>query len=128
MVWRRCRIGDGAYDQDGVHGTVMKRDPDAAVVVPPRATAVPSETATSEPTQRERHLQSIAEKGRIAWQRMSGYNKRSRVEAIIGRISKSSAMNCAFTKTIVAPPRATVAVHVMNRILELGRPLPIRIA
>jgi Transposase DDE domain len=77
--------GDGAYDQDSVYGAVINRDPDAAVVVPPRATAVPSEMAATEPTQRDRHLQSIAEKGRIGWQRMSGYNKRSRVEASIGR-------------------------------------------
>jgi hypothetical protein len=53
--------------------------------VPPRSTAVPSARAASEPTQRDRHLQGIAEKGRIGWQKMSGYNKRSRVEAAIGR-------------------------------------------
>jgi hypothetical protein len=70
--------GDGAYDQDSVYRTVTDGDPDAVVVVPPRATAVPSETAETEPTQRDRHLQCIAEKGRIGWQKMSGYNKRSR--------------------------------------------------
>ena len=35
--------GDGAYDQDGIYGTVAERHPDAAVIVPPRSTAVPSE-------------------------------------------------------------------------------------
>src|SRR3982750_420461 len=40
--------GDGAYDQDGVYTSVAERHPEAAVVVPPRATAVPSETAESE--------------------------------------------------------------------------------
>src|SRR4051794_40953 len=33
--------GDGAYDQDGVYTSVGERPPEAAVVVPPRATAVP---------------------------------------------------------------------------------------
>jgi hypothetical protein len=42
----------------------MNRDPDAAVVAPPRATTVPSETAAIEPTRRDQHLQSIAEKSR----------------------------------------------------------------
>src|SRR3954469_6400363 len=42
--------GDGAYDQDGVYASVAERHPEAAVVVPPRATAVPSETAESAPT------------------------------------------------------------------------------
>ena len=57
--------GDGAYDQDGVYASVGERHPEAAVIVPPRATAVPSQTAESEPTQRDRHLQLIAEQGRM---------------------------------------------------------------
>ena len=55
--------GDGAYDQEGVYASVAERHPEAAVIVPPRATAVPSKTAESEPTQRDRHLQLIAEHG-----------------------------------------------------------------
>ena len=81
--------GDGAYDQDSVYQTMTERDPEAAVVVPPRATAVPSETAETEPTQRDRHLQCIAEKGRIGWQKVSGYAKRSRVETAIGRYKQA---------------------------------------
>ncbi len=53
--------------------SVAERHPEAAVVVPPRSTAVPSKTAESEPTQRDRHLQHIAERGRMAWQTASGY-------------------------------------------------------
>ncbi|MEO8714622.1 MAG: IS5 family transposase [Acetobacteraceae bacterium] len=77
--------GDGAYDQDGVSANVAERHPEAAVVVPPRSTAVPSKTAESEPTQRDRHVQFIAEHGRRAWQKASGYTKRARAEAAIGR-------------------------------------------
>jgi hypothetical protein len=120
--------GDGAYDQDSVYGAVMNRDPDASVVVPPRATAVPSETAATEPTQRDQHLQSIAQKGRIGWQRMSGYNKRSRVEAAIGRYKQVIGDGLRFRKDERRATEITVAVHVMNRMLELGRPLSIRIA
>ena len=65
-------IGDGAYDQAGIYGTVAEREPDAEVIVPPRSTAVPSEMAESAPTQRDRHLQSIAEHGRRGWQKRSG--------------------------------------------------------
>src|SRR4051794_499395 len=36
---------DGAYDQEGVAAAVAERHPEAAVVVPPRSTAVLSETA-----------------------------------------------------------------------------------
>src|ERR671928_924476 len=48
--------GDSAYDQDGVYASVAERHPEATIIVPPRATAVASETADSEPTQRDRHL------------------------------------------------------------------------
>jgi hypothetical protein len=80
--------GDGAYDQDGVYTSVGERHPEAAVVVPPRATAVPSQTAESAPTQRDRHLQLIAERGRRAWQRASGYTKRARAETAISRFKR----------------------------------------
>src|ERR671938_389815 len=48
--------GDGACDRDDVYTEVAARHPAAAVVVPPRANAVPSEAAESPPTQRDRHL------------------------------------------------------------------------
>ena len=56
--------GDGAYDQEGASAAVAERHPEAAIIVPPRSTAVPSETAEIAPTQRDRHLQFIAKHGR----------------------------------------------------------------
>jgi hypothetical protein len=76
---------DGAYDQDGVYVDVVDRRPGAAVIVPPGSTAVLSETAETEPTQRDQHLQCIAERGRRGWQKASDYNRRAKVEAAIGR-------------------------------------------
>ena len=49
---------------------------------------MPSETAETAPTQRDRHLQLIAEQGRMGWQRASGYNWRALVEADIGRYKR----------------------------------------
>src|SRR3954470_13766443 len=77
--------GDGAYDQAGVYASVAERHPEAAVVVPPRRGAVPSEMAATAPTQRDRHIQVIAEHGRMGWQKRSGYNRRSRAEAAVAR-------------------------------------------
>ena len=42
--------GDGAFDRDDVHAGVAARHPEAAVVVPPRSGAVPSEVAGTAPT------------------------------------------------------------------------------
>ena len=80
--------GDGAYDRDDVYGEVAARHPDAAVIAPPRSSAVLSETADTAPTQRDKHLQLIAERGRMGWQRASGYNYRALVEADISRYKR----------------------------------------
>ena len=48
---------DGAYDQDGVYGEVIARHSEASVVVPPRSSAVPSDTAQTAPMMRDSHLQ-----------------------------------------------------------------------
>src|SRR5215211_3629900 len=44
--------GDGAYDQESVYAGVAERHPEASVVVPPRSTAVPSDTADRADTAR----------------------------------------------------------------------------
>jgi hypothetical protein len=67
---------DGAYDQDGVYAAVADRHPEAAVIVPPRSTAVLSDMAAIAPTQRDLHLRCIAESSRRAWQKATGYNRR----------------------------------------------------
>src|SRR3954449_7539519 len=79
---------DGAYDQESVYADVAERHPEAEVVVPPRSTAVPSESAETAPTQRDRHLQLIAEEGRMGWQKATGYNARARAEAAISQYKR----------------------------------------
>ena len=76
--------GDGAFDRSSVYAEVHQRHPEAAVLVPPRRDAALGATAETAPTQRDRHLQVIDERGRMAWQRGSGYNLRARVESQIG--------------------------------------------
>ncbi|EWY35641.1 hypothetical protein N825_37545, partial [Skermanella stibiiresistens SB22] len=47
-------FADGAYDGEPVYRSVAGHTPDAAVIIPPRSTAVPSDTAETDPTQRDR--------------------------------------------------------------------------
>ncbi len=92
-----------------------------------RATT-PSDTAETAPTQRDRHLQLLAEKGRMGWQKASGYNRRARIEATMGRFK---GMIGDGLRSRMDQRRATevgVAVHALNRMLELGRPESVRIA
>lgn len=119
--------GDGAYDQEGVYASVAERHPEAAVIVPPRSSAVLSADAETAPTQRDRHLQGTAEHGRMGWQKRSGYNKRARAEAATGRWKQVIGDGL---RTRTDERRATevnVAVHALNRMLEFGRPNYVRI-
>jgi hypothetical protein len=116
--------GDGAYDGQMVYDAVTQRHPDAAVIIPPRSTAVPTETPTS---QRDRHLRTIAEHGRISWQRSSGYCRRSLVEAamyrgktIIGRRLQARTLPNQRTE-------AKIGCNVLNRMTNLGMPISVRV-
>ena len=120
--------GDGAYDQDGVYGEVAARHPDAAVIVPPRSSAVLSETAENAPTPRDRHLQAIAEHGRMSWQKASGYNWRALVEADIGRWKRVIGHALRSQTDKRQATEVAIAVDILNRMLELGRPSYVRIA
>jgi hypothetical protein len=120
--------GDGACGRADVYGAVAERHPEAAVVVPPRRDAVPSGTAETEPTRRDRHLQPIAERGRRGWQKASGYNRGALAEAAVSRYKR--VIGDAL-RSRTDPGRATeaaVGARVLNRMLELGRPESVRVA
>jgi hypothetical protein len=104
--------------RDDVYREVRQRHPDAAVIVPPRSSAVPSATADSAPTKRDQHLQLIAERGRMGWQRESGYNSRALVEADIGRYKR--VIGAALYSRTEGRQMTEVAIAVasLNRMLE----------
>jgi hypothetical protein len=60
---------DGAYDGDAIYDEVLQRHPAARVIIPPRSTANLSEAVM---TQRDDHIRSIEQHGRLGWQRRSG--------------------------------------------------------
>jgi hypothetical protein len=118
---------DGAYDCKPVYRTIAGRDPAAAVIIPPRSTAVPSDTAETAPTQRDRHLQMIQERGRLGCQKAVNYGRRSldevammRYKTVIGR--RLHARTLPTQKTEVA-----VGCEVINIMTRLGRPVSQRI-
>src|SRR3954471_2278502 len=119
---------DGAFDQDRVYADVAERHPDADVIVPPRSTAVPSATAETVPTQRDRHLRLIAEKGRMGWQKATGYNARARAEVAISRYKRVIGDGLHSRTDRRRATEVNVGVHALNRMLELGRPESVRIA
>jgi len=118
---------DGGYDQERVSRAVAGRDPDAAVIVPPRAGAAASPSAETAPTPRDRHLRMITERGCMAWQKASGYNLRAKVEAPIGRYKRviGNALRSRTDETDAT--EVAIAAASLNRMPAFGRPNYVRI-
>ncbi len=123
-------ITDGAYDGEPIYRAVSERQPDppAAVIIPPRATAVPGPTADTMPSQRDQHIRMIRDRGRLGWQKAVGYGKRSlgetavfRYKAIIGRGLRARTLPAQKTE-------ARVGCSVLNRMTRLGMPVSRRTA
>jgi len=120
--------GDGAFDRDDVYAEVVARHPEAAVIVPPRANAVPSAAAKTAPTQRDAHLRCMAERGRMGWQRASGYSWRALVESDISRWKRVVGDGLRFQTDGRQATEVAIAADMLNRTLDLGRPEYVRTA
>src|SRR3954466_7921400 len=121
-------MGDGGYDRTGVYSALDERHPDATVITPPRADAVLSATVDTEPTQRDGHIQAIAGKGRMAWQRDSGYNQRAGVEGQFARWKQVIGDGLRFHSDEARATEVAIAAQVLNRMLDLGCPNSVCVA
>ena len=119
-------MADGAYDGEPTYQTVSKRDPAATVIIPPRSTAVPG--STTEPTQRDEHIQSLADKGRLGWQRETDYGKRSMAETAMARYKRILGDHLHARKLPGQQAEAAIGVAVLNRMIDAGRPDSVRVA
>jgi transposase len=117
-------IADGAYDGETVYDAVADRHPEADIIIPPRATAVLS---TSGVPQRNQHIATIEEHGRMGWQRRSGYNRRSLVETAVYRY-KTIIGRRLLARTLSSQQiEAKLGCNVLNRMTSFGMPATIRI-
>ena len=83
---------DGAYDGEPTYAATGSHQPDQPpdVVIPPRASAVPSTADPAQHTTRDRHIQLMAENGRMEWQRLTGYGRRSLAEMVCMQTKNSA--------------------------------------
>jgi hypothetical protein len=121
---------DGAYDGEPVYRAVAARQPDppAAVVIPPRATAVPSPTGGTTPTQRDEHIRTIRDRGRMGWQKAVGYGRRSLGETAVSRYKAIIGGGLRARTLPAQKTEARVACAVLNRMTRLGMPVSRRTA
>ena len=98
------------------------------MVIPPRATAVPGPTAATEPTQRDQHIQSIAKRGRLGWQRQTQYGKRSKAETAMARYKRILGDQLRARTLPGQQAEAAIGVTVLNRMIDQARPNSVRAA
>jgi hypothetical protein len=64
----------------------------------------------------------IAERGRMAWQKASGYDLRAKVEATIGRYKRVIGDVLRSRAEAAEATEVALAAAALNRMLGLGRP------
>jgi hypothetical protein len=119
---------DGAYDGEPVYRAVAERAPEADVIIPPRATAKLGVQANQAPTQRDRHIQTIARRGRRGWQRATGYGRRSLVETAMFRYKTLIGRRLRARSLLAQKAEARTGCAVINRMTHLGMPVSCRVA
>jgi len=116
-------VGDGIYDKEPVYTAVEKHSPGAQVLIPPRKDAVLSPTAKSSPTQRDQPILEIEREGRFAWKRTSGCYAQSHAENAFSRFKRTFDDRLRAKREESQEREASLACQLLNRMLELGRPL-----
>ena len=91
------------------------------MIIPPHVTALLSAEAKHNPSQRDRHILSIAVRGRLGWQEETDYGQRALVETAMGRY-KAILGPCLRARSFSGQQtEASVGVAVLNRMLDAGR-------
>ena len=119
---------DGAYDRDPVYQAAAARKPRSPpeVVIPPRSDAVPSTADPTRQTPRDRHIQLMAERGRIGWQRATGYGRRNHAETTMGRYKHLIGPKLRARSRQAQLGEVALAVQVLNRMIREAKPVSVR--
>lgn len=115
-------LSDGAYDGEPIYRAVATHTPDARLIIPPSSCAVPSDTAESGPTQRDRHIRLINERSRLGWQRAVHYGRRSLGEVAMMHYKQLIGRSLHARTLPAQKVEATVGCKVMNMMTSLGMP------
>ena len=111
-VLRDIEAGTSAVGEAG--GTGVE------VVVPPRRPATASPKATGPWKQRNQHIERIAEVGRQAWQKETGYRQQARVEGTFLRYKRILGGSLRAKGFEAQQREAMVGCTVLNKMLALG--------
>ena len=89
---------------------------------------MPSDTADTDPTQRDRHIQLIEQRGRLGWHRAVNHGGRSLGEVAMFRYKKVIGRGLHARSRPAQKTEARGACEVINIMTRLGMPIFHRIA
>jgi hypothetical protein len=114
-------MGDGAYDRACVLEGVLARNPNAKFIVPPCKGAATGPTVATSPTQGDQHVLTVDAHGRMNWQKTTGYNRRSKVEASISRYKRVIGDTLKSRDDARRVTEVAIAIKSLNRMRKLGQ-------
>lgn len=119
---------DGAYDGEAIYqeAAARQRHPPPAVVIPPRASAVLSTDVAAAQSPRDRHIAIIADRGRMAWQKETGYGRRNQVETAIGRYKHLIGPKLRARSLPAQQGEVAIAVAALNTMIRTAKPVAVR--
>ncbi len=97
------------------------------MIVPPRKDAVLSNGSTGVLSQRNKHILKIEKMGRSDWRRQSGYYLQSHVENTFSRFKKIIGGRLRSKHGDAQEREALIGCAILNRMLEIGRPVSYKI-
>ena len=123
-------MADGAYDSAPTYQAIAHQQPEQppTVTIPPRSSVVPGDQADGPPTQRDWHIRHIRDQGRMAWQKATGYGRRSLAETGIGRYKAAIGPQLRARTLAGQQGEAAIAVEVLNRMIRTAKPISVRVA
>ena len=96
------------------------------MIIPPRASAVLSTDHPDAQSPRDRHIRLMAERGRIGWQRATGYGRRNHAETSMGRYKHLIGPKLRARTLPGQQGEVAIAVSVLNRMIRTGKPVSVR--
>ena len=122
-----CFVGDGIYDREPVYEVVQNHSPGTVMIVPPRKGAVLSNDSIRNLSQRNQHISEIERTGRANWRRQSGYYLQSHVENTFSRFKRIIGGRLRSKHDEAQKRETLMGCSILNRMLEIGRPISYKI-
>jgi len=131
---------DHAYDGEPTYAAAVarQRHPPPDVVVPPRASAVPSSDGSDGASQSpcDRHIQlaeprgspGMAECGRMGWQQATGYGRRNQAETALALYKHLIGPKLRARSLPAQRGEVAIAVAAPNQMIPTAKPVSVRVA